>query len=275
MHAIKETGNNLLAAFDPHDSVGILDKYFPCADFFTEFERFERHCEKLRRKGVKIDFVTVCSPNYLHDAHIRFGFRIGADVICEKPLVLNPWNVDALVEMEKETGKRVFTLMQLRSHPEIRALRDHLIKSQDSSVNKVTVKYVTPRGSWYFHSWKGNIDKSGGVATNIGVHFFDLLLWLFGKVILSEVHEHNAYRASGKLKFEKANVEWMISIKNESSGEKHSRLFSVNGKEIDLGHTEDLHLSAYREILDGQGIRTSEMKDLTSLLHSLRNVSFP
>ncbi len=182
MKAIKDTGNILIAALDKHDSVGILDSYFPEADFFTEFERFDRHLEKLKRQDIKTDFISVCSPNYLHDAHIRFGLRISADVICEKPIVLNPWNLTALEEIEQETGKRVYTVLQLRFHPAIMALKKRITESQYDKKYQVNLQYITSRGNWYHTSWKGDIHKSGGIATNIGIHFFDMLLWIFGDV---------------------------------------------------------------------------------------------
>ena len=182
MKAIKDTGNNLLAGLDKHDSVGVLDNYFPQADFFTEFERFDRHLEKQKRLGTKTDYVSVCSPNYLHDAHIRFGLRIGADVICEKPVVLNPWNIDALLEIEKETGKNIYTILQLRLHPAIIALKEKIAAAPPNKRYAVNLQYITSRGNWYHASWKGDIQKSGGIATNIGVHFFDMLMWIFGPV---------------------------------------------------------------------------------------------
>src|ERR1700712_5749259 len=212
MKAIKDTGNNLIAALDKHDSVGILDSYFPDADFFTEFERFDRHIEKLKRQGTKIDFVSVCSPNYLHDAHIRFGLRIGADVICEKPIVLNPWNIDALLEIEKETGKNIYTILQLRLHPAIIALKEKIAAAPEGKKHEVNLQYITSRGHWYHTSWKGDIQKSGGIATNIGVHFFDMLMWIFGEVKENNVIEHSTDTSSGNLVLEKANVNWMLSI---------------------------------------------------------------
>jgi UDP-N-acetyl-2-amino-2-deoxyglucuronate dehydrogenase len=212
MKAIKDTGNNLLAAIDKHDSVGILDSYFPDADFFTEFERFDRHVEKLRRQGTKIDYVSVCSPNYLHDAHIRFGLRIGANVICEKPVVLNPWNIEALMDIEKETGGAVFTILQLRLHPAIIALKEKIAAAPADKKHTVNLQYITSRGHWYHTSWKGDIEKSGGIATNIGVHFFDMLIWIFGDVKSNTVTENTAQTASGQLELEKANVNWMLSI---------------------------------------------------------------
>ena len=182
LQAIKETGNSLVAAMDRFDSVGIMDSYFPYADFFTEFERFDRHIDKLRRQGKKVDFVSICSPNYLHDSHIRFALRQGADAICEKPLVLNPWNVDALEEIENETGKKIYTILQLRLHPSIIKLREQVLSRKDGKKMDVDLTYITSRGSWYHHSWKGEASKSGGIATNIGIHFFDMLLWIFGEV---------------------------------------------------------------------------------------------
>src|SRR5687768_8395214 len=212
MRAIRDTGNNLLAALDKHDSVGILDSYFPDADFFIEFERFDRHIEKLKRQGTHIDYVTVCSPNYLHDAHIRFGLRIGADVICEKPVVLNPWNLDALMEIEKETGRHVYTILQLRLHPSVISMREKIKNGPADKKYKVDLRYITSRGHWYHTSWKGDISKSGGIATNIGVHFFDMLLWLFGPVLENTVARHDPTTAAGTLELEKASVSWFLSI---------------------------------------------------------------
>lgn len=207
MRAIKDTGNNLLAALDKHDSVGILDSYFPEADFFTEFERFDRHVEKLKRQGVKTDYVSVCSPNYLHDSHIRFGLRIGANVICEKPVVLNPWNIDALMEIEKETGNHVFVILQLRLHPAIIELKKKIDSLPPGKKHLIELTYITSRGHWYNTSWKGDIQKSGGIATNIGVHFFDMLMWIFGDVVENKVKAHTRQFASGHLELEKASVE--------------------------------------------------------------------
>lgn len=278
LKAIKETGNTLLAALDKNDSVGILDSYFPKADFFTEFERFDRHCEKLRRSGTPIHYVSVCSPNYLHDAHCRFGLRIGADVICEKPVVLNPWNVDALTEIEKETGKKVFTVLQLRQHPAIIHLREKLTGQVPAKKHKIDLKYITPRGNWYHTSWKGNIDKSGGITTNIGIHFFDLLLWLFGTAKSCIVTEHNNLTASGKLEFENATADWLLSIdaqqlpgdKNESTGS--FRRFTIDDEDIDLDDGfSGLHTRAYEEILAGRGLGLSDTRETIQLLHDIRN----
>src|SRR5487761_2089129 len=204
MKAIKDTGNNLIAALDKHDSVGILDNYFPEADFFTEFERFDRHLDKIRRKGILMDYLSVCSPNYLHDSHIRFGLRIGATVICEKPVVLNPWNIDALAEIEKETGNQVFTILQLRLHPDIIALKEKVDASTTGKKHNVELQYITSRGHWYHTSWKGDIAKSGGIATNIGVHFFDMLMWIFGDVVENHVTPPSVQTASGYFELEKA-----------------------------------------------------------------------
>jgi len=279
MKAIKETGNNLLAAIDKSDSVGIIDTYFPNADFFTEFERFDRHIEKLKRKGTQIDYVTVCSPNYLHDAHIRFGFRIGANVICEKPVVLNPWNLNPLIEIAEETGKSANVILQLRLHPAIQALKEKV--STGFSVKKfnVNLTYITPRGNWYHNSWKGDITKSGGIATNIGVHFFDLLLWIFGDVAESRVEEHTIDKARGSLVLEKANVKWFLSIDpndlaaHTSANTIHSfRSLTVNDETIDLNEGfADLHTRSYEEIVNGNGFTIKEAVKVTELLHQVRN----
>lgn len=273
LRAIKDTGNRLLAALDKHDSVGILDSYFPEADFFTEFERFDRHCEKLRRSGTPVDYVTVCSPNYLHDAHCRFGLRIGADVICEKPVVLNPWNVETLMEMEKETGKKVFTLLQLRYHPVVIALKNKVEKAGTNKKHQVELKYISPRGRWYYHSWKGDTDKSGGIATNIGIHFFDLLLWIFGSVKKNEVQEEGMDGAAGTLELDKATVKWTLSTTMTEVGEqKPYRSLHIDGEEIDLNNGMDhLHTQAYLEILKGNGIRLQEALPVIQLVHDIRN----
>lgn len=279
MKAIKETGNNLLAAIDKSDSVGIIDTYFPNADFFTEFERFDRHIEKLKRKGTQIDYVTVCSPNYLHDAHIRFGFRIGANVICEKPVVLNPWNLNPLIEIAEETGKTANVILQLRLHPAIQALKKKVNTEFSGKKFNVNLTYITPRGNWYHNSWKGDITKSGGVATNIGVHFFDLLLWIFGDVTESYVEEHTTDKARGSLLLEKANVKWFLSIDandlatHTSPGTAHSfRSLTVNDETINLNEGfADLHSRSYEEIVNGNGFTIEEAVKVTELLHQVRN----
>ena len=279
MKAIKDTGNNLIAALDKHDSVGILDSYFPDADFFTEFERFDRHLEKLKRQGIKTDFVSVCSPNYLHDAHIRFGLRIGADVICEKPVVLNPWNIEALMEIEKETGGEVFTILQLRLHPAIIALKEKIAAASPGIKYQVDLQYITSRGHWYHASWKGDVQKSGGIATNIGVHFFDMLMWIFGDVKENIVEKHTAVTASGKLELEKASVNWMLSIDADTlpedaklANKRTFRSLKINDEAFEFsdGFTE-LHTQSYNDILSGKGFRLSETRKAIDLVSQIRN----
>ncbi len=279
MKAIKDTGNNLLAALDKHDSVGILDSYFPDSDFFIEFERFDRHIEKLKRQGIHTDYVSVCSPNYLHDAHIRFGMRIGADVVCEKPLVLNPWNVDALMEIEKETGRNVYTILQLRLHPAIIALRKKILNGLPGKRYNVDLTYITSRGHWYHTSWKGDVQKSGGIATNIGVHFFDMLMWIFGEVKENIVSQHSADTASGKLVLEKADVNWLLSINAgalpdevKQTGKRTFRSLTIDeeGFEFSDGFSE-LHTRCYEEILNNNGFRLADVKRSINLVHDIRN----
>ncbi len=278
MKAIKDTGNNLIAALDKNDSVGILDSYFPDADFFTEFERFDRHMEKLKRQGTKIDFVSVCSPNYLHDAHIRFGLRIGADVICEKPLVLNPWNIDALEEIERETGNKVFTILQLRLHPAIIALKEKIDAAPTGKKHHVELQYITSRGHWYHTSWKGDVTKSGGIATNIGVHFFDMLIWIFGDVKKNTVTQHTKTTAAGKLELEKATVNWMLSIdvntlpsEVKAAGKRTFRTLEIDGDafEFSEGFTE-LHTESYKNIIAGKGFPLTATKKSIDLVHKIR-----
>ncbi len=279
MKAIKDTGNELVAAFDPYDGVGIMDSNFPDADFFTEFERFDRHIEKLRRNGDPIDFVTVCSPNYLHDSHIRFGLRNKCDVICEKPLVLNPWNIDALIEIEKESGKKVFTILQLRLHPAIIALRERVKNGPKDHVYNVDLTYITSRGKWYHHSWKGDHNKSGGIATNIGVHFFDMLIWVFGDVEKSIVIKQTPETVSGVLKLKKAEINWMLSIDfntlpNEVQlmNKRAFRTLKLDGEEIEFsdGFTE-LHTNSYEQILKGNGYGMNDCRKAIELVSSIRN----
>lgn len=277
MKAIKDTGNDLIAAYDPYDGVGIMDSNFPDADFFTEFERFDRHIDKLRRSGEPIDFVSICSPNYLHDAHIRFGLKNGCDVICEKPLVLNPWNLDALQEIEKETGKKVYTILQLRLHPSIIALREKVLNNPDK-VHDVDLTYITSRGKWYHHSWKGDSSKSGGIATNIGVHFFDMLTWVFGDVQENIVHKHTSDTASGFLKLERARVNWMLSIDYnqvpedvKQQGKRTYRTLQMEGEEIEFsdGFTE-LHTRSYVEIIRGNGFGLEECRKAIEIVSNMR-----
>ena len=279
MEAIKQTGNNLLAALDPHDSVGIIDRYFPNAAFFTEFERFDRHIEKLKRAGTKVDYVTICSPNYLHDAHARFGLRQGANVICEKPLVLNPWNVAGLQSMEKETKKKIFNILQLRHHPKVIELKKAHLEAKSKKKKEITLTYIASRGKWYYASWKGDVSKSGGIATNIGIHFFDMLIWIFGSVQNNEVHIHTHDRASGHLELEHANISWFLSINEDTlpkseikKDQKTFRSIEINGSEFDFSvGFEDLHIKSYQEILSGNGFGVSEILPAQQLVYDIRN----
>lgn len=280
MKAIKDTGNDLVAAFDPYDGVGIMDSHFPNADFFTEFERFDRHIDKLRRQGNPIDFVSICSPNYLHDAHIRFGLRAGCNVICEKPLVLNPWNIDSLEEIENETGKKIYTILQLRLHPSIIALREKVKNSPPDKKFNVELKYITSRGKWYHRSWKGELQKSGGIATNIGVHFFDMLTWIFGDVKENNVSRHTDDLAEGNLVFDKANVNWFLSIDYNQipeqvrlQGKRTFRTLNMEGEEIEFsdGFTE-LHTHSYQQILNGNGFGVTETKKAIEIVSEIRKI---
>jgi UDP-N-acetyl-2-amino-2-deoxyglucuronate dehydrogenase len=280
LKAIRDTGNTLVAALDPFDSVGILDSYFPDTQFFTEPERFDRHLDKLRRGKVgKVDFVSICSPNYLHDAHIRMALRNEANAICEKPLVLNPWNVDALAEIERETNQKIFTILQLRHHPAILEIKKR-VDNQPSKMYDINLDYITSRGSWYFRSWKGNLEKSGGIVTNIGIHFFDMLIWIFGPVIGNKVIQNEKDRASGTLLLEKASVNWFLSINpetlpNEVKQENKSfyRSLTIDDQEIDFsdGFT-DLHTVAYNQILQGNGFGLEDARASVELVHEIRNM---
>jgi UDP-N-acetyl-2-amino-2-deoxyglucuronate dehydrogenase len=279
LKAIKETGNNLVAALDKFDQVGILDSYFPGADFFTEFERFDRHIDKLKRQGNKIDYVSICTPNYLHDSHIRFALRHQADAICEKPLVLNPWNVDALEEIERETGRKVNTILQLRHHQSIIDLKNKIANGDPNKVYDIDLSYITSRGSWYQISWKGDHSKSGGVATNIGIHFFDMLLWIFGGVKENNVIHQNEHTAEGHLVLERARINWMLSIDSstlpKAATEKNQRTFRsirLEGEEIEFseGFT-DLHTKSYQEILKGNGFGLADARPSIELVHAIRN----
>lgn len=279
MHAIKETSNQLIAALDISDSVGIIDSYFPDADFFTEFERFDRHLEKIKRRGNQIDYLSICSPNYLHDAHIRFGLRQGADVICEKPLVLNPWNVEMLENISRETGKAVYTILQLRLHPSIIALKKKVAESFAPSKFDIDLTYITSRGRWYYTSWKGDMSKSGGVATNIGIHFFDMLIWIFGAVQKNIVHLHTHDRAAGFLELERARVRWFLSINSDTLPEeillkkqKTFRSLRIDNQEFEFseGFT-NLHTESYRAVLAGNGFTIEESKPSIHLAFEIRN----
>ena len=279
LKAIKDTGNILLASLDKFDSVGLIDSYFPQSDFFVEFERFDRHFDKLKRSGTKIDYVSICSPNYLHDSHIRFALRHHADAICEKPIVLNPWNIDALQEIEKETGRKIYTVLQSRLHPKIIELREKIKKGPSDKVYDIELTTVTSRGNWYNISWKGDIQKSGGVATNIGIHFFDMLGWIFGATRSSVVHlsEHN--RAAGYLELEKARIKWFLSLDQndlpEVSLKKGLRTFRsviVDGEEVEYsdGFTE-LHTTTYKEILSGRGFGLDDARQSVEIAYNIRN----
>jgi len=280
MKAVKDTGNVLLAAYDKFDSVGVMDSHFPDADFFTEFERFDRHIEKLKRSDKKIDYVSICSPNYLHDSHIRFGLRVGADVICEKPLVLNPWNIDALGEVEKEHGTRVYNILQLRLHPSIIALKKQIEEGPKDKIYDIDLAYITSRGHWYYTSWKGDVSKSGGIATNIGVHFYDMLTWVFGAVKQNVVHVHTHDRAAGYFELERARVRWFLSINADTlpeavkaRGGRTYRSLTMEGNEIEFsdGFTE-LHTHSYQHILDGHGFGLEEARPSIQIVHDIRHM---
>ncbi len=280
LKAIKETDNKLLAALDRFDSVGVLDSYFPEASFFVEFERFDRHIEKLkRRKGITLDYVSICTPNYLHDAHIRMALRQGANAICEKPLVLNPWNIQPLIEIERECAKKVNTILQLRLHDSIIALKEKIDKGPKDKIYNVDLTYLTSRGNWYNNSWKGEIAKSGGVATNIGIHFFDMLLWIFGGVTENTVHQNDLFSASGCLELERARVRWFLSIDYtmipetvKLRNQRTYRSIMVDGEEIEFssGFTE-LHTKSYQEIIKGNGFGLTDAKPSIQLVHDIRN----
>jgi UDP-N-acetyl-2-amino-2-deoxyglucuronate dehydrogenase len=280
LRAVRDTGNNLIAALDPHDSVGILDGMFKDVRFFTEFERFDRHIEKLRRRpdDERVHYLSICSPNYLHDAHCRFALRVGADVICEKPVVLNPWNIDALQELEEDSGKRIYIVLQLRVHPALVALREKLQNTPMTTKRDIVLTYVTSRGPWYLVSWKGDGERSGGLATNIGVHFYDLLIWLFGKVERSEVHLAEATRTAGFLELKNANVRWYLSIDSrdvpesaKAKGMATHRSLTMDGQEIEFseGFT-DLHTTIYKEVLAGRGFGLNEARPSIELVHDIR-----
>lgn len=279
MKAIKDTGNNLLAAYDPYDGVGIMDSHFPEADYFTEFERFDRHIERLKRKDSKIDYVSICSPNYLHDSHIRFGLRSGADVICEKPIVLNPWNIDALKEAENDSAHSIYTILQLRHHQAIKALKKKVEQGPSDKIYDVDLTYLTSRGKWYYSSWKGDLEKSGGIATNIGVHFFDMLTWVFGGLKSQTIHLHTHDRASGIMHLERANVRWFLSINYDvipenakAEGKRTFRSITIDGEEIEFskGFTE-LHTISYSSILNGKGYRIGDTREAIQIVHDIRH----
>jgi UDP-N-acetyl-2-amino-2-deoxyglucuronate dehydrogenase len=281
VRAIRETGHQLLACLDRFDSVGFIDSYFPEADFFIEFERFDRHIAKLNRQGTRVDFVSICSPNYLHDSHIRFALRNGAEAICEKPLVLNPWNIDALKDYEQETGKKVWNILQLRLHPSIREVREMVKKGPAGKIYDVDLSYITSRGNWYHYSWKGDVEKSGGIATNIGVHFFDMLTWIFGSVKENRVHLLEKDKAAGYLELENARIRWFLSIDYRDipkdirkNGQRTYRSIAVDGKEIEFsGGFTDLHTMSYEEILKGKGFGLEAGRNAIQCVYDIRNAS--
>lgn len=282
MKAVKDTGNRLVAALDPHDSVGILDSYSRDVAFFTEFERFDRHIEKLRHAGSdeRLHYVSIASPNYLHDAHMRFALRVGADAICEKPLVLNPWNVDALMELEEETGQKIYNVLQLRLHPAIISLRERMQAERKTNGGRHHVKltYITSRGTWYHHSWKGDIHKSGGVATNIGIHFFDMLIWIFGAVSGSRITRRSDRHMGGVLELEHADVEWFLSVDAHdlpdeamTAGQPTWRCLEFDGETFEFsGGFTDLHTRVYEDILAGGGFGLADTRPAIELAESLR-----
>jgi UDP-N-acetyl-2-amino-2-deoxyglucuronate dehydrogenase len=281
LRAIKETGNNLLASLDKFDSVGLIDNYFPESDFFVEFERFDRHFDKLKRTGTKIDYVSICSPNYLHDSHIRFALRHHADAICEKPIVLNPWNVDALQVIEKETDHRIFTILQTRLNPKIKELREKIRKGPAGKIYDIDLSYITSRGNWYRISWKGDIQKSGGVATNIGIHFFDMLSWIFGRAVRNIVHLSAPDKVAGYLDLENARVRWFLSLDSNDlpesvrkKGQRTFRSITVDGEEIEFsdGFT-DLHTVSYSEILSGNGFGLEDARQSVDIVYNIRNAN--
>lgn len=281
LKAIKDTNNVLIAALDKFDSVGIMDSYFPNADFFIEFERFDRHIEKLKRNGTHLDYVSICTPNYLHDSHIRMALRRGADAICEKPLVLNPWNLDALEDIQQDSGNKISTILQLRLHPSIIELKNKVDNGPKDKKYEIDLTYITSRGGWYHISWKGDHSKSGGIATNIGIHFFDMLTWIFGDVQENEIYLRKEDKASGFLELENARIRWFLSIDEkdvpadiQAKGQRTYRSIQINNEEIEFsdGFTE-LHTKSYQEILAGNGFGLDSARPSVNIVHHLRNTN--
>ena len=279
LRAISGTGNRLVAAYDKFDCVGILDSYFPDASFFTEQELFDRHCTKLNGTDKAIDFLSICTPNYLHDAHMRYGLRMGADVICEKPLVLNPWNIDGLQTVERDTGKRIYTILQLRLHESIIALKKRVEAAPADKTYDVDLTYITSRGNWYYTSWKGDVHKSGGVATNIGIHFYDMLQWVFGGVKSNIVHVSSHDRAAGYIELDRARVRYFLSINADTlprhaleEGKRTYRVIKIDGEEFEFsqGFTE-LHTESYRQILAGNGFGVDDARAAINMVYDIRN----
>lgn len=272
IQAIYETGNNLVAAIDPHDSVGVLDKYFLDCEFFTEIERFDRYLEKLRREEKKVDYVSICSPNYLHDAHCRLAMRAGADVICEKPAVISQWNIDQLIAIEKETNKKINVVLQLRLYPELIELKKKF--KNTTKFHNVKIKYITPRGKWYYESWKGNHEKSGGLVVNIGIHLFDLVIWLFGKVKNIDVFYNERNKIAGSLMLDKASVEWSMSIDAndlpEGSGASY-RLISIDGIPLRFDNVfNSLHTEVYKNVFNGKGFGLEDARQSIECVNKIR-----
>tara|TARA_Y100001958_G_C21244627_1_gene573903 strand:- start:2025 stop:2999 length:975 start_codon:yes stop_codon:yes gene_type:complete len=280
LKAIKDTDNNLVAALDRNDSVGIIDSYFPNADFFVEPEIFDRHIEKLKfENNISLDYVSICTPNYLHDSHIRMTLRRRVDAICEKPLVLNPWNIDALHKIEIESGNRVWNILQLRLHKSIIELKAMVDRAPKDKVFDIDLTYITSRGNWYYTSWKGIIEKSGGIATNIGVHFYDMLSWIFGSVNRNDVHVQSHDRASGYLEFERARVRWFLSINYDIlpdeikiKGQRTYRSITIEGEELEFsGGFTNLHTEVYKGILSGKGFGLEDARQSIEIVHNIRN----
>ncbi len=282
MRAIQETGNNLVCAFDLNDSVGIMDSYFPEAHFFTEHSRFDRHLDKLYREtGKPLDYISICTPNHMHDSQIRHALRTGSSAICEKPLVLNPWNVDALSEFEKEHGGSINCILQLRLHESIMKLQQQIAAGPKDKIYDVDLTYIASRGRWYFNSWKANLEKSGGIATNIGVHFFDMLSWIFGDVKENIVHQHDGDKAGGFLQLERARVRWYLSVdyndlpaEMKEKGQRTYRSISIDGDEVEFsdGFT-DLHTKSYEQILAGRGFGTQDVRSSIQIVSDIRRLT--
>jgi UDP-N-acetyl-2-amino-2-deoxyglucuronate dehydrogenase len=279
LKAIKDTENKLVAALDKNDSVGILDSYFPQADFFTEYERFDRHIDKISRTEKKLDYISICTPNYLHDSHIRTALKHDAHAICEKPLTINPWNLEGLIDLEKQTGRKVYTVLQLRLHETIKELKRQIDAAPKDKIFDIDLTYITSRGHWYFASWKGEEQKSGGLTANIGVHFFDMLAWIFGKMVKSTVHVYEPKRASGFLELERARVRWFLSVDAETlpteirkKSQTTYRSILLNGKEIEFseGFT-NLHTELYKNILAGNGQGIKEAQQSLEIVHAIRH----
>ena len=281
MHAIKATGNRLVAAMDIHDSVGIIDSYFPDADYFNEFERFDRHIDLLRRQGQAAEYFSICSPNYLHDSHIRFAMRSGANAICEKPLVLNPWNIDGLIDIENDTGQKTYTILQLRMHDSVNQLKKMVNESPKDKIFDVDLAYITARGKWYQSSWKGNIEKSGGIATNIGVHFFDMLHYIFGDVKTIELHVSTPATAAGYLEYDRARIRWFLSIDENTlpetavqNGMKTHRSITIGDEQFEFsGGFTDLHTRSYEAILAGNGFGLEDNRSAIETTAAIRNLT--